>query len=393
VHALARLLPGLLLAIPSKRRWCRRIRVGSSNGGYPCVAAAPATGSLSVRWGKRGAASGRSCHQPPVVRSAQIGDGRRSRPRTRRGYRNRGIAQACADGAPGAEAVALAPAAHSWIWASAAVSLTGTAAVDTPTVRMHDIRHWVIGARRSDRDRETLCADSRRPGSAACGCRVRTLWPGRRAPTESDFRFRAEEKVAFGLAARTAARGGEAGTNASLRGISRVSRVRERQRSRVRSQAWISRCFFQGLARRGSQRTSCSVMRSISPTNVVATRRACSRRRSGSPCRTGATCTTRSSRRYQRRRSGPRGSLRSGRLRGRRDDRRPERIDTPGRHDLDHPGPSTTATHLHVGGHPVGLRESSGDGRHATRGPRCGRAIGRLRPLAGWNDRHRCGGG
>ena len=30
------------------------------------------------------------CQKPPVVRSGQFGDGRRSRPRTRRGYRNRG---------------------------------------------------------------------------------------------------------------------------------------------------------------------------------------------------------------------------------------------------------------------------------------------------------------
>jgi hypothetical protein len=93
---------------------------------------------------------------------------------------------------------------HAGVWASGAVSLTGTTAVGTPTVPMHDIRHRVIEARRSDRGRETLCADSRRLGSAACGCRVRTLWPGS-APTESDFRFRAEEKT-FGLEAGTVRR-------------------------------------------------------------------------------------------------------------------------------------------------------------------------------------------
>lgn len=40
-----------------------------------------------------------------------------------------------------------AHAADAGIPASAAVGLTGTAAVDTPTVRRHAIRHWVIEAR------------------------------------------------------------------------------------------------------------------------------------------------------------------------------------------------------------------------------------------------------
>ena len=59
----------------------------------------------------------------------------------------------------------------------------------------------VIEARRSARGGEALCVGVRWLGSDASGFRNRTSLAGRRAPTEYDFRFRAEEKLAFGLAA------------------------------------------------------------------------------------------------------------------------------------------------------------------------------------------------
>ena len=55
------------------------------------------------------------CQQPSVVRSPQFGDRRRSRPRGRRDYRNRGVAIARAERAREQEQSRRAQAAHDWI--------------------------------------------------------------------------------------------------------------------------------------------------------------------------------------------------------------------------------------------------------------------------------------
>ena len=59
------------------------------------------------------------CQQPPVVGSTQLGGHRQSRPRSRRDYRNRGVAIARTERAREQEQSRRAPAAHDWIWAEA----------------------------------------------------------------------------------------------------------------------------------------------------------------------------------------------------------------------------------------------------------------------------------
>ena len=99
----------------------------SSSGTIPATArssssssTSPAVRDSSVREARRHEPPV-VCQQPPAVRSPQLGYRRRSRPRGRRDYRNRGVAIARAEPAREQKQSRRAQAAHDRIWAEALV--------------------------------------------------------------------------------------------------------------------------------------------------------------------------------------------------------------------------------------------------------------------------------
>jgi hypothetical protein len=101
------------------------------------------------------------CQQPSVVRSPQFGEGRRSWPRGRRDYRNRGVAIAGPEQARGRKESCRAQATHAWMWAIATVRL---AFAGPPIPSKHDWscvgNHRIEG--RCDLDHRAVA----RPGGA-----------------------------------------------------------------------------------------------------------------------------------------------------------------------------------------------------------------------------------